>query len=123
MWRLVPALVSLVVLAGCHDQVTEEGVVMPSDRVVPADADAVGLSFNPGPFPPSMQSFDSKMLAKDLRGLPFPLSIGFTSGGATPNFSITVQLFHGVNQGGTQNIVVGRTATDIRFVDEKTMML
>ena len=53
----------------------------------------------------------------------FPLSVGFTSSGATPNFSITVQLLHGLNQFGAPNIVVSRTVTDIRFTDQKMMML
>ena len=51
------------------------------------------------------------------------MSIGVTSAGRTSSFSITARLTLGFNSPQLLSIVVDRTVTDIRFVDEQTMML
>jgi hypothetical protein len=120
MGRLPTVLVLVGVVCGCHDPVTEVVVVMQSDLSIPAETESVAFSVNPGPVSPGIGSFPQ---GSSLFGRAFPLSIGFTSGGETPNFSITLQLLRAVNQFGVASIAVSRTVTDIRFVDQKTMML
>jgi len=111
----------LAAAAGCHEPVTEVVVVLQSDLRVPTETDGILVSVNPGSVAPTAQL---SMLATTqvISELAFPLSIGFTSEGTTPNFSITVQLQHGVTQ-FAPTIVVSRTITDVRFVDQQTMML
>lgn len=124
MGRLLSVLALVGVVCGCHDPVTEVVVVMQSDLAIPAETETLSFSANQGPVPPMNGGFGlTAEGSTSLFGFTFPLSIGFTSGGGTPNFSITLQLMHGVNQFGAPNILVSRTATDIRFVDQKTMML
>jgi hypothetical protein len=103
--------------------VTEVVVVVQSDLTIPTDTDGVIASFNPGPLPPMIGGFETRNINDPLEDHSFPVSLGFTSAGTTPNFSITVQLLHGVRQGGTASIAVSRTVTDIRFIDQKMMML
>jgi hypothetical protein len=122
MGRLLSMAVLAGMLAGCHDPVTEVVVVMQSDLAIPTDADRIIVSFNSGIFPPMIGGFDTTNREGNLFGRSFPLSLGFTSGGGTSTFSITVQLLHGTNQAGAPNIAVGRTVTDIRFVDQEMMM-
>src|ERR1043165_993167 len=104
MGRLPSTVVLAGVLAGCHDPVTEGGVVMQSDLVIPVDADRVLVAYNPGPLPPMSGNFETMTVGDNVDSRSFPISIGFTSAGGTPDFSITVQLLHGVNQFGAPNI-------------------
>ena len=104
-------------LAGCHDDFTQVALVIQSDLQVPTDVDSMDVAAVPGSFaPPVNQFFGSGTIG------PFPLSVGFESGGSTPNFSITVRLFRGTATLG-QLLVVSRTVTDIRFVEGGSMML
>lgn len=105
-------------LAGCHDDFTQVALVVQSDLQVPADVDAMDVAAVPGSFaPPVNQFFGSGAIG------PFPLSVGFESGGSTPNFSITVRLFRATAALGQPLLVVSRTVTDIRFVADRSMML
>jgi len=105
-------------LAGCHDDFTQVALVIQSDLQVPADVDAMDVAAIQGPFaPPVNQFFGTGSIG------PFPLSVGFESGGSTPNFSITVRLFRGVGTLAQPTLVVSRTVTDIRFVEGGSMML
>jgi hypothetical protein len=127
MGRPVPALsLSLLLsaaVASCHDPVTEVVVVMQSDLSIPGEAQRIAVSYNAGPLPPLIGGVAVTTMNELLYGRTFPLSIGFTSGGNTSSFSITTQLLKGVNQGGSDDIAVSRTVTDIRFVDETMTML
>jgi hypothetical protein len=123
MGRLLSMLVLVGALAGCHDPVTEVVVVMPSDLEFPGDAENMSISYNTGPLPPMIGGFGRATQGTPLFGLTSPLSLGFASGGEASSFSLTIQLFHGVNQVGMPNIVISRTVTDIRFLEQKIMML
>jgi hypothetical protein len=114
---LLPSLT--VVLAGCRHDVTEVALVVQSDLAVPADVEAIDVASVAGPFAPPASEFfgNGQTLA------PFPLSVGFESGGTTNAFSVTVRLFKGVATPPSPAVVVSRTVTDIRFVSEQTMML
>jgi hypothetical protein len=122
MIRLLPALVLLAAVVGCRDDVTEVVVVLESDLLVPADTDVLLVTINPGPVPPTGGSALIGTV-EPIIGLSFPLSIGFTSQGTTTSFSITLQLQHAGTDPAHSTIVVSRTITDIRFVDQQTMML
>jgi hypothetical protein len=111
--------VLLAAAAGCRDDVTEVVVVLEGDLRIPTEADGLFVAMNAGPQAPTGGFATSSVIS----GLAFPLSFGFTSEGTSPSFSITVQFVHGVTQGVVPTIVVSRTITDIRFVDQKTMML
>ncbi len=118
---LVASLPLLAALAGCQNPLTEVVIVFQSDLVVPAEADSIQVAVAEGPFSPASVGafFSGGGLVGD-----FPVSIGVTSAGRTSSFSITARLTLGFNS--TQqplSIVVDRTVTDIRFVDEQTMML
>ena len=116
-----PALLLLVV-AGCHDPVTEVVLVLKSDLVVPLEADMLQLATIAGPSAPLPTDFNAfNAPPAPLFGNAFPLSMGFGSGGATPDFSVTVQLLRGAAFPAT--IVISRSITNIRFVDQQTMML
>ena len=119
--RLLPALVLLAAVAGCRDDVTEVVVVLDGDLRIPTETDGMLVSMNAGPAAPAggLGLGTSSVIS----GLAFPLSFGFTSEGTSPSFSITVQFVHGLTQGVVPTIVVSRTITDIRFVDQQTMML
>ena len=121
--RFVPALlVLLAAVAGCRQSITEVVVVLQSDLVVPADADAIQVAMNAGPAAPLI---GERGATGTMNGLTtqFPLAIGFTSEGMTPNFSLVVQLQLQSSTSGPPSIVVSRTISDIRFVEEKTMMV
>ena len=122
MGRLEPAVL-LVALAGCHDPVTEVVVVIESDLSIPAEADRVDTSFAFGSAPPFNGNPGTTTVVTSLEGRRFPISVGFTSRGSMPNFSTTVQVLHGIDEGGQPNNEVSRTVTDIRFVHQETMML
>lgn len=118
---VVASLPLLAVVAGCQSPLTEVVIVFQSDIAVPAEADSIQTAVAEGPFSPaSGGAFFSG--GGPLVG-PFPLSIGVTSAGTTSTFSITARLTLGFNSGQPLSIVVDRTVTDIRFVDEQTMML
>jgi len=106
-------------LAGCHDDFTQVALVIQSDLQVPADVDAMDVGAIPGSSAPPVNQFFGPAGAIG----PFPLSVGFESGGSTPNFSITVRLFRGVGTLAQPTLVVSRTVTDIRFVADRSMML
>jgi hypothetical protein len=110
------------VVAGCRPSITEVVVVLQSDLVVPADADAIQVAMDAGPAAPMIGQRGAAAIMNGLTA-GFPLAIGFTSGGMTPNFSLVVQLQLQSRAGGPPSIVVSRTISDIRFVDEKTMMV
>jgi hypothetical protein len=114
---LVPSLLLLSALAGCRDSLTQVVVVVESDLAVPAETDGVQTAVIEGPAAPGQTIFGSPLIGG------FPLSFGVTSNGATPSFSFTAQLTRSTTTPGNQLIVVSRTVTDIRFVDEQTMML
>lgn len=116
---LTGALLLSLALAGCRDELTQVVLVVQSDLVIPTQVDGMDISAVEGPFEPPVNRFFS-----GSGFLPqFPLSIGFQSGGATHSFSVVVRLFVGVNQSTTAQLVMSRAAIDVRFVDEKTMML
>jgi len=114
----------MAALAGCHDPLTQVVVVFQSDLDVPTETDGLGIFASEGPFAPDSNAASVNSGAP-LLGSHFPLSIGVDSAGATQTFSMTVQLFQGFasSQGTPPLIVVNRTVTDIRFVDQQTMML
>ena len=111
-------LLPLLVLAGCHDDLTQVVLVVQSDLSVPSDVDGMDVSAIEGPFAPPVNPFFNQF-GQTLP--PFPLSVGFQSGGATRSFSAVVRLLRGAFSSPT--LVVSRTVTDVRFVDQQTMML
>ena len=104
-------------LAGCRPDITQVALVVESDLEVPADVEAIDVASVAGPFaPPASPFFNTGQVPT-----PFPLSVGFESGGGTTTFSITVRLFKGVTS-PSPALVVSRTVTDIRFLPGQTMM-
>jgi len=106
-------------IAGCHDPITEVVVVYQSDLEFGSEVGSMLVAVNAGSTAPIPNSAQSATASGLLPG-PFPISIGFTSGGMTDTFSMTAQLLRASNLGST--IVVSRTVTNIRFVDEQTKM-
>lgn len=94
---------------------------MQSDLLIPTETDGLVIAINAGPLAPT-GALGTLSSTDYIGGLAFPLSIGFVSKGTAPSFSITLQLLHGWSQ-GVPTIVVSRTIADIRFVDQRTMML
>jgi len=117
--RTIVALSSLA-LAGCRDDLTEVALVVESDLQVPSEVDGMDVASIDGGFAPQLNSF---FFGSGVPLTPFPLSVGFASGGITTSFSITVRLFADSFQGTTPGLVMSRTVTDIRFVPGRTMML
>jgi hypothetical protein len=113
----VSLAVPLLLLAGCRHDLTQVALVIQSDLDIPAEVETMETTSVAGPFAPPANQFNATGPALP----PFPLSIGFESGGQTPNFSVTVRLFKGINT-GNPFLVASRTVTDIRFVPDKTMM-
>jgi hypothetical protein len=118
--RTLPGVLFPLLFAGCGRDLTEVVVVVQSDLTVPVEVDGADVAAVQGPFAPLVNQF---FQGSGVALPPFPLSFGFLSGGGTDNFSIVVRLFRGTNLGVNPTLVVSRTVTDIRFVDEKTMML
>ena len=116
---LLPPLLLLSALAGCRESLTQVVVVLQSDLVIPTETDGMQTAVMDGPLPPVPNSG----FGVGLAGGGFPLAFGVTSGGVTSSFSFTVQLTRGFSTGTLPSIVVSRTVSDIRFVDEQTMML
>jgi hypothetical protein len=112
-------LLPLLVLAGCNEELTQVVLVVQSDLSVPSDVDGMDVSAIEGPFAPPVNPFFSQF-GQTLP--PFPLSVGFQSGGATTSFSAVVRLMRGTFS-STPTLVVSRTVTDVRFVDQQTVML
>ncbi len=112
-------LLPLLVLAGCHDDLTQVVLVVQSDLSVPTDVDGMDVSAIEGPFAPPVNPFFNQF-GQTLP--PFPLSVGFQSGGATRNFSAVVRLLRNAFS-ATPTLVMSRIVTDVRFVDQQTMML
>jgi len=112
-------LLPLLVLAGCHDELTQVVLVVQSDLSVPSDVDGMDVSAIEGPYAPNPNPFFNQF-GQTLP--PFPLSVGFQSGGATASFSAVVRLMRGTFS-STPVLVMSRTVTDVRFVDQQTMML
>ena len=110
----------LVAVAGCHDDFTQIALVVQSDLQVPTDVDAMDVASVMGSFAPPVNSFFNGPTGSIGS---FPLSVGFETGGSTPNFSITVRLFRGVGTLPQPTLVVSRTVTAIHFVPDHTMML
>ena len=111
-------LLPLLVLAGCHEELTQVVLVVQSDLSVPNDVDGMDVATIEGPFAPPVNPFFigfGQVLPE------FPLSVGFQSGGATRSFSAVVRLIRGAFS--TPTLVISRTVTDVRFVDQQTMML
>jgi hypothetical protein len=119
----VPLLSLLSVLTGCRDDLTQVVVVLQSDLVVPTETDGIQTRVTDGPFAPDPGGFGAGFFGGGPLTSGFPLSFGVNSGGQSSSFSFNVQLTKGSNSGLPQLIVVNRTITDVRFVDEKTMML
>jgi hypothetical protein len=116
--RFVSLLLPLL-LAGCHEPLTQVVVVFQSDLQPPSEVDALDVAFIQGPYAPMVNPFFSG------NGIPlrqFPVSVGFVSGGRTQSFSIVARLFRGTSQFATPPIVVSRTVTGIPFEDQETMM-
>lgn len=111
-------LLPLLVLAGCHEDITQVVLVVQSDLSVPNDVDGMDVSTIEGSFAPPVVPFFNQFGATLP---PFPLSVGFQSGGVTRSFSAVVRLVRGAFSSPT--LVVSRTVTDVRFVDQQTMML
>ena len=118
---MVPSLLLLSALAGCREDLTQVVVVLQSDVAVPTEADGIQTMVGEGPFAPTQFDGRSFFGADFLRG-GFPLSVGVTSAGNASNFSMNVQLFSKFGLQGSL-IVVNRSITDVRFVEEKTMMV
>lgn len=116
----LPLTLLTLPLGGCHDDPTVVALVMESDLIIPGDVDSLDVIATSGPFAPSVPSFF--VGSGPLVGL-FPLSIGFISYGDTDTFSFVVRLFHGTFQTQQPALVMSRTVTDVRFVDQRTMML
>ena len=112
-------LLPLLVLAGCHEDLTQVVLVVQSDLSVPSDVDGMDVSAIEGPFAPPVDPFFNQF-GRTLP--PFPLSVGFQSGGATRSFSAVVRLIRGAFS-STPTLVVSRTVTDVHFVDQQTVML
>jgi hypothetical protein len=108
----------LLVLAGCHEDLTQVVLVVQSDLAVPSDVDGMDVVAIEGPFAPPVGPFFNQF-GQTL--VPFPLSVGFQSGGMTRSFSAVVRLIRGAFSSPT--LVVSRTVTDVRFVDQQTTML
>jgi hypothetical protein len=99
-------LAALLLLAGCHDPLTEVVLVIDSDLKVSAEVDTIHVSV------------DDLTLSEGLGT--FPVSLGVLSQGMRNAFSLHVGLSHSP---ASQTFVVARSATGIRFVDGETMML
>jgi|SoiMetStandDraft_5_1073268.scaffolds.fasta_scaffold76806_1 hypothetical protein len=112
-------LLPLLLLAGCHEELTQVVLVVQSDLSVPGDVDGMDVSAIEGPFAPAVNTFFNQF-GQPLP--PFPLSVGFQSGGATTSFSAVVRLMRNIFS-ATPTLVVSRTVTDVRFVDQQTVML
>jgi len=108
----------LLVVAGCHDPLTEVVLVLESDLAIPAEVDTLQMGIAAGPTAPMVGNFQTVPTQFFLTGNFFPLSVGFGSAGGTSSFSLTVQLLRSASA-----IVISRNITDIRFVREQTMML
>jgi hypothetical protein len=120
----VSLLLLLSLVAGCRDDLTQVVVVLQSDLVVPGDTDSIQTRVVDGPFAPDPGGFGAGFFGGGpLSTSGFPLSFGVQSGGQSSSFSFDVQLTKGFDSGQAPLIVVSRTITDVRFVDEKTMML
>jgi hypothetical protein len=119
--RLCLTIVALssLALAGCRDDLTEVALVIESDLRVPGEVDGMDVASIDGGFAPPVNQF----FGGGVPLTPFPLSVGFASGGTTTSFSITVRMFVGTFQTPTPQLVMSRTVTDIRFVPGQTMML
>ena len=115
---MLPPLLLLSALAGCRESLTQVVVVLQSDLMIPTETDGMQTAVMDGPLPPVPNSGFGVGLTGG-----FPFAFGVTSGGVTSSFSFTVQLTRGFNTGTLPSIVVSRTVSDIRFVDEQTMML
>jgi hypothetical protein len=113
------ALLVALPVAGCRDDLTQVVMVIDSDLTTPSDVDSVDVTATAGPFAPSVSTFFGN--GQSTTG--FPMSVGFLSAGKTSDFSAVVRLFHGAFQGQSPTLVMSRTVTDVRFVDQKTMML
>jgi hypothetical protein len=113
-------LVALPIVAGCRDDLTQVVLVIESDLAVTSDVDSVDVTSTPGPFAPSLPPFFQN---NPLPPGGFPMSVGFVSSGKTADFSFVVRFFHGAFQTTTPALVMSRTVTDVRFVDQQTMML
>ncbi|HEY7376599.1 MAG TPA: hypothetical protein VIF57_30850 [Polyangia bacterium] len=114
------ALLVAVSLAGCHDDPTEVVLVIESDLIIPGDIDGLDVTATSGPFAPSVPSVfvgSGGLLGR------FPQSIGFISYGGTATFSFVLRLFHGLFQTQQPTLIMSRAVTDVRFVDQRTLML
>jgi hypothetical protein len=114
------ALLLALAVAGCRDDLTQVVLVIESDLSIPSDVDGIDVLSSPGPFAPSIPSFFE---GNGIQLQTFPMSVGFVTSGSTSTFSFAVRFFHGVFQGQTPMLVMSRTVTDVRFVDQTTMML
>jgi hypothetical protein len=115
---LGPALAATLA-AGCHDPITEVVLVVTSDMHVPTDVDLASFDSQPGGAAPSganrFGGFGSSLVS-------FPSSVGFTSGGSTEVFSVSVQLEKSGSINGPQ-LVVPRIITNIAFTKGEITML
>jgi hypothetical protein len=114
-------VVPLLLLASCEDtQLTQVVLVVQSDLAVPAEVDGMDVTAINGPFAPPVSPFISNFGTSLGQ---FPLSVGFMSRGGTEGFSVVARLFKGALTTPMPALVVSRTVTDVRFVDQQTMML
>ena len=112
-------LLPLLVFVGCQEDLTQVVMVVQSDLSVPSDVDGMDVFTIEGPFAPPVGPFFNP----SGQPLPaFPLSVGFQSGGKTRNFSAVVRLLRNAFS-ATPTLVMSRIVTDVRFVDQQTMML
>jgi hypothetical protein len=116
--RVARLLLPLLLLAGCHEDLTQVVLVVQSDLSVPNDVDGMDVTAIEGPFAPPVNPFFNQF-GQTLG--PFPLSVGFQSGGLTTSFSAVVRLFRGAFSSPT--LVMSRNVTGVEFVDQQTMML
>ena len=99
-------LVAALMLCGCGD-VTEVVMVVDSDLTIPDDVDTIEMKVGGN---------GSNTITQPLVVL--PSSIGFLPGGSSA-FSVSVALIRSRDQA----TVVARSASDVRFVEGRTMML
>jgi len=123
--RVLPACALWLVSAGCagssrprYDVV----LVLQSDLSVPTEADGLQIQIVGGSSAPDPTGRNGNGVGVALSG-GFPLSLRVLDDAAQASFSTTVQLLSGLPGTSPATIVVRRTATDIRFPADGTMML
>jgi len=98
-------LIAALMLGGCGD-VTEVVMVVDSDLTIPNDVDTIDIRVGS-----NGDAFTQPLVV-------LPATMGFLQGGSSA-FSVNVQLIRSRDRA----TVVGRSASDVRFVEGRIMML